>query len=154
MDALIQFLIDHGAGGMFWAAFLSGSVFPCSSEVVMVGLYEMGVAANLLLIYGTVGNVLGSILNYGVGMLGREEWIERFLKVSPEKLERGKKYVRKYGCWAGLIAWLPVLGELVTVAMGYMRVNACYSLMVITFAKFIRYYILMQAVISVYPNNL
>ncbi len=153
MDTLIQFLIDHGAGGMFWAALLSGSIFPCSSEVVMVALYEMGVNAALLLFYGTAGNVLGSMLNYGVGRLGREEWIERFLKVSPKKLERGKKYVRRYGCWAGVLAWLPVIGELVTVAMGYMRVNPLYSLLIIGAAKFLRYYAIMYAVMAVYPQE-
>ncbi len=149
MDALIQFLVDHGAGGMFWAAFLSGSVFPCSSEVVMGILYEMGVSLNLLLLYGTAGNVLGSVLNFGIGRLGREEWIEHYLKVSPEKLERGKKYVRKYGCWAGVFSWLPVLGELVTVAMGYLRVNPLSSLLVISASKFLRYYLLMRALEAV-----
>lgn len=149
MDAVISFLIEYGPFGMFIAAFLAGSFFPFSSEVVMIGLYESGVGATDLLLWGTAGNVLGSLFNYGVGSLGKEEWITRYTKVSPEKLQRGIAYVRKYGAFAALLAWMPLLGSLITVALGYMRVNVFLSMLNTAIGKFVRYMLLLYALQSV-----
>ena len=130
---------------MFVAAFLAGSFFPFSSEVVMLGLLGAGADADGLLWWGTAGNTLGSLFNYGVGTLGREDWITRYAKVPPDKLERGKRYVQRYGPWAGLLAWIPLLGSVVTVALGYLRVNVFTSMLTITAGKFARYYLLVYA---------
>ena len=116
LDSLQQLLIENGALGMFLAAFLAGSFLPFSSEVVMIALLTAGTPATELLIWGTLGNVLGALFNYFIGSLGKEEWIQQWTKVSPEKLEKGKRKVRKYGSWAGLLAWIPILGSVITVA--------------------------------------
>ena len=145
LDSLQQLLIENGALGMFLAAFLAGSFLPFSSEVVMIALLTAGTPATELLIWGTLGNVLGALFNYGIGSLGKEEWIQRWTKVSPEKLERGKRKVRKYGSWAGLLAWIPLLGSVITVAMGYLRTNLLYSVFNIAVGKFARYAILISA---------
>lgn len=145
MDAIIPFLIEYGAWGMFIAGFLSGSILPFSSEVVLVGLLAGGANVWGLVIWGTIGNSLGSYLNYWIGTLGKEEWITRYAGVSPEKLQRGMAYVHKYGAWAGLLSWVPVIGELITVAMGYLRVNKWASMATIVIGKFLRYIALAAA---------
>ena len=63
MDAFIQFLIDFGYWGMLMAAFLAGSFFPFSSEAVMVGLQAAGLDPWGLVVYGTIGNVVGGMFN-------------------------------------------------------------------------------------------
>ncbi len=130
---------------MFVAAFLAGSFFPFSSEVVMLGLLAAGTDPSDLLLWGTAGNTIGSLFNYGVGSLGRDEWISRYTKVPPEKLERGKRWVRRYGAWAGLLAWLPLLGSVITVAMGFLRVKLLYAMTAVAIGKYLRYWILIQA---------
>lgn len=145
MDAFIQLLVDYGSLGMFVAAFLAGSFFPFSSEVVMTALFWAGTPSLDLLVWGTLGNVLGSLFNYGVGSLGREEWITRYCKVTPEKLERGRNYVRRYGLLAGLLGWVPLLGSVVTVALGFMRANIYLSMLYIAIGKFVRYWLLLYA---------
>ena len=145
LDSLHQLLIENGALGMFLAAFLAGSFLPFSSEVVMIALLTAGTPATELLIWGTLGNVLGALFNYFIGSLGKEEWIQQWTKVSPEKLEKGKRKVRKYGSWAGLLAWIPILGSVITVAMGYLRTNLLYSVFNIAVGKFARYAILISA---------
>ena len=145
LDSLQQLLIENGALGMFLAAFLAGSFLPFSSEVVMIALLTAGTPATELLIWGTLGNVLGALFNYFIGSLGKEEWIQQWTKVSPEKLENGKQKVRKYGSWAGLLAWIPILGSVITVAMGYLRTNLLYSVFNIAVGKFARYAILISA---------
>ena len=74
LDSLQQLLIENGALGMFLAAFLAGSFLPFSSEVVMIALLTAGTPATELLIWGTLGNVLGALFNYFIGSLGKEEW--------------------------------------------------------------------------------
>lgn len=145
MDTIIQLLIDNGVWGMFLAAFLAGSFIPFSSEVVMVALLAAGTDATGLLIWGTIGNTLGSLFNYGVGSLGKIEWIERFARVKKEKLDRGLRYVQKYGSWAGLLAWIPILGSVITVSLGYLRCRLLYSMFNIFVGKFARYAILIAA---------
>lgn len=145
MDAIIPYLIEYGSLGMFIAGFLSGSILPFSSEVVLVALLKGGAGVWGLLIWGTIGNSLGSYVNYLIGTLGREEWITKYAGVKPDKLQRGMKYVRKYGAWAGLLSWMPVIGELITVAMGYLRVNQLASVTTIVIGKFLRYVALAMA---------
>ena len=123
MDALIQLLTEYGYLGMLAAAFLAGSFFPFSSELVMVGLMAAGLDPLLLVVYGTVGNVLGSVFNYGVGYMGRIDWIEKYLHVRKEKLERTRRFLAGRGAWMGILAFLPILGSVVTIVLVLMRAN-------------------------------
>ena len=142
MDALIQLLIDYGYWGMLLAAFLAGSFFPFSSEAVMVALLAAGLQPWPLVAYGTVGNVLGSVFNYGVGRLGRTEWIERYLHVTPTQMDRARQFMRGRGAWMGFFAFLPVLGSAITIVLGLMRANLFITFISITIGKLLRYVIL------------
>lgn len=93
MDSLIEILTNYGYVGMLISAFLAGSIFPLSSEVVMLALLAAGLDPWQLVIYGTIGNVLGSMLNYGIGMLGRIDWIEKYLHVNKKELDRAKRFM-------------------------------------------------------------
>ena len=90
MESLIGILTDYGYAGMLVSAFLAGSIFPLSSEVVMLALMAAGLDPWALVAYGTVGNTLGSMFNYWLGSLGRMDWIEKYLHVKPKDLERGR----------------------------------------------------------------
>lgn len=144
MEQLVELLAAWGPLGMFVAAFLAGSFVPFNSELVMLGILATGASPASVLIWGTIGNVLGSLFNYCIGTLGREEWIVQYTKVSHEKLERGKRYVQRYGAWAGLLGWVPLLGSLITVALGFMRVNIWASMSTIALGKYLRYQILVS----------
>ncbi len=145
MDTLTTLLSAHGGIGMFVAAFLAGSVFPFSSEAVMLALLAAGADPGELLVWGTAGNTLGSLFNYGVGSLGKQEWIDRMTKAKPERLEQAKRWVRRYGAWAGLLAWLPIIGSIITVAMGFLRVKLMYALITVGIGKYVRYWLIIKA---------
>lgn len=81
MDSLIEILTNYGYVGMLISAFLAGSIFPLSSEVVMLALLAAGLDPWQLVIYGTIGNVLGSI-----------DWIEKYLHVNKKELDRAKRF--------------------------------------------------------------
>ena len=146
MDALIQLLTEYGYLGMLAAAFLAGSFFPFSSALVMVGLMAAGLDPFLLVVYGTVGNVLGSVFNYGVGYMGRIDWIEKYLHVRKEKLERTRQFLAGRGAWMGILAFLPILGSVVTIVLGLMRANMTITFISITIGKFLRYLLLVYGV--------
>lgn len=142
MDALIELLTSWGYWGMMVAAFLAGSFFPFSSEVVMVGLHAARLDAWSLIIYGTIGNVAGGMFNYGVGRLGKLEWIEKYLHVKKEKLEQAERFMGGHGAWMGFFAFIPVLGSAITIVLGLTRANLPVSLASITTGKFLRYVLL------------
>lgn len=131
---------------MLVAAFLAGSFFPFSSEAVMLGLLAAGLKTEPLIIYGTIGNVLGSIFNYGVGRLGKLEWIERYLHVKKEDLDRAQRSMAGHGAWMGFFAFLPIIGSAITICLGLMRANIVITVTSITIGKLLRYIVLMAGV--------
>jgi membrane protein YqaA with SNARE-associated domain len=146
MESITAFLVQYGCVGMFFAAFLAGSVFPFSSEVVMAALQTAGVDPIQLIIWGTLGNVGGSMFNFWVGHLGRMEWIETYLHVKREKVEQAQRFAERYGAWLGFFAFLPILGSAITVALGFMRANPYISTLSIFIGKLVRYIILVYVV--------
>lgn len=146
MDAFIQFLSGYGYMGMFLAALLAGSFFPFSSEGVMAALIAAGLDPWQLMAYGTVGNVLGSAINYGVGRLGKVEWFERYLHVKEKDLQRAERFMAGRGAWMGFFAFLPVLGSAITILLGLMRANVVITFIAITLGKIFRYIILIYGV--------
>lgn len=142
MDALIDILIGYGYWGMFVAAFLAGSFFPFSSEVVIVALNAAGLNGWQLIIYGTMGNVLGGIFNYCVGRLGKMEWIEKYLHVKKESLDRAERFMGGHGALMGFFSFLPLLGSAITIVLGLTRANIPLSLISVTLGKFLRYVLL------------
>lgn len=142
-QALTDFLINYGYWGMLLAAFLAGSFFPFSSEAVMLGLFAAGLKAEPLIIYGTIGNVLGSMFNYSVGRLGHMEWIETYLHVKKKDLDKAKRFMAGHGAWIGFFAFLPIIGSAITICLGLMRANIVISTASITLGKLLRYVVLM-----------
>ena len=148
MEFIIHFLTQYGYWGMLLAAFLAGSFFPFSSEAVMVALMATGLDPWQLMVYGTVGNVLGSVFNYSVGRMGRLEWIEKYLHVKKEDLDKAERFMAGRGAWMGFFAFLPVLGSAITILLGLMRANVVITFISITLGKVFRYLII------IYGTNL
>lgn len=131
---------------LFAAAFLAATVIPAQSEAVLVGLILAGghsLAA--LLAVATLGNVAGSVVNWGLGW-----WIEHFcdrrwFPVSGERLDAAEGWYRRYGKWSLLASWVPVIGDPLTVIAGVLRVPFATFLGLVTLAKLGRYGVLAAA---------
>ena len=142
MDAIIHFLINWGYWGMLIAGFLSGSIFPLSSEAVLLGLDAAGLHPIPLVVYGSIGNIAGSLLNYRIGRMGRLDWIEKYLHVKMESIDKAVRFMNGGGAWMGFFSFLPVIGEGITIALGLMRANILITTVSISIGKIIRYLIL------------
>ncbi len=142
MEAIMTFLVSYGYMGMLIAAFLAASILPFSSEAVMVALQAAGLDPVALIVYGTIGNVLGSMFNYTIGRLGKMEWIEKYLHVKKEDLDKAHKFMAGRGAWMGLLSVIPVIGDVITVALGLMRANVEIVAISVTISKLARYVLL------------
>ena len=142
MDAIIDFLINYGYWGMLIAAFLAGSIVPFSSEAVMLGLLAAGLQPVPLVIYGTIGNVAGSMFNYVIGRMGRLDWIEHYLHVKKKSLDKAERFMAGHGAWIGFFVFIPVFGDAITIVLGLMRANIWISFTSITIGKLLRYILL------------
>ena len=142
MDVLTHLLLDYGYWGMLLSAFLAGSFFSFSSEAVMLGLLAAGLDPVLLLVYGSIGNVMGGMFNYGLGRLGKLEWLERYFHVKKTSIDRAYRFMGGHGAWMGFFAFLPILGSAITIVLGLTRANILLSVLSITIGKVLRYAVL------------
>lgn len=139
---MTELLVTYGYWGMFVSALLAGSVLPFNSEVVIGALKVAGLDPWLLLLAGTAGNVAGGLFNYWIGTLGRLDWIEKYLGIKEEKIQRAQRFMRGRGAMMAFFAFLPIIGSAITVALGLMRANLPVTVASMTTGKFLRYAII------------
>jgi membrane protein YqaA with SNARE-associated domain len=131
---MFEFSPEAGLWGLFFAAFISATVLPGGSEVVLVGVLAkypdsfwqaIGVA--------TIGNTLGGLTSY---------WIGRRLPEG-KGLGKGKavEWLRKYGVWSLLFSWIPLFGDALCVAAGWLRINVWISIALFAIGKLFRYFL-------------
>jgi membrane protein YqaA with SNARE-associated domain len=120
-----------GLGALFASSFLAATLLPGGSELVFAGLLMSG-AATLwpALLVATLGNTLGGLSSYLIGRL------------VPEKKVGGRavEWVKKRGAAVLLLSWVPIIGDALCVAAGWLRVNAWWATLFIAIGKFARYY--------------
>ena len=121
---MLEFFIEYGYIGLFVASFLAATILPFSSDVIFIGLLYAGSAPVPCLILATLGNWMGGMTNYYLGRLGKLEWIEKYLKIKPEKIFKMQRRIEgRGGAFVAFFSWLPGIGDLMAVALGYMRAN-------------------------------
>lgn len=132
--------------GLFAASFLAATVFPFQSELVLLGLLLGGdYPWPALLAVATVGNVLGSVVNWALGRFLLHFRDRRWFPVKPQAYARVERWYRRYGVWSLLLAWLPVVGDPLTVVAGALRANLALFVVLVTVGKLGRYAVLVAA---------
>lgn len=128
-----------GLFGLFLGCMLSATVVPFASEALLAGALLMGYGKWVVTLVAALGNTTGGMISYLMGWLCKWEWLEKYFRVKREKLERMRDRVAKYGAWAALLTWLPFVGDLIAIAMGLMRVNPWWTLLLMFIGKLARY---------------
>ena len=102
--------LDLGFLGLFIICFLSATILPLASEGVLLLFLAASFDPTVCLLVATVGNSLGGLTNYWLGMIGKPEKIRRFFK-NPARYNLLTSNIDKYGYWLGLLSWTPFLGD-------------------------------------------
>lgn len=140
----MEWLLDLGYLGLFVGSFLAATVVPFSADVLLVGLLIAGGSPTLTILVATLGNWLGGLTSYAIGRIGKWEWIER-LHVSRESLERQKSRIDRYGAVVALLTWVPFIGDVFAVALGFYRVRfvpMAFWMLVGKCGRFVTWYLL------------
>jgi len=143
---MVDFLQQYGLWGLFLAGFLSGSILPFNSEAVMSVLILAGVNISFCIVVATAGNTLGGISIFYLGYLGKIEWIEKYGKVKMDKIHAINPKLQKYGPLSALISFVPIIGDVLILGLGFFRISPKLTLLYMFIGKFVRYWLLAQTI--------
>ena len=126
--------------GLFTVAFLSATLLPGSSEVVLAGVLASGSATiTAAVIAATLGNTLGSMVNWAIGRYFAHFRQAKWFPVDPDKYQKYEQWYQKWGIWSLLLSWAPVIGDPLTVLAGVARTPLLVFVPVVLVAKLVRY---------------
>ena len=123
---------------LFITALISATLFPLGSEALLIYDITQGHNIYLLLFFATIGNSLGSVINYFLGLKGEEYLINKKL-LNEKYISKTKTYFDKYGFWSILFSWLPIIGDSITFVAGILKYDFKKFLILVIIAKFSRY---------------
>lgn len=134
-------LENLGLLGLFIGTFLAATILPFSSDALYVAVLAATGNPVGCLVVGTLGNWLGSVLTYWIGWIGKWEWIEKWFKVKPETMEKQKARIDKYGVWLALLAWIPIIGDVLAITLGFFKVKPFWTMVLLLTGKGLRFWI-------------
>jgi membrane protein YqaA with SNARE-associated domain len=129
--------------GLFLAAFIAATVFPAQSEALLVGLVIAGGQPVWLLVaVASLGNVLGAVVNWGLGRAIERFRHARWFPASEKALGRAERFYHRWGRWSLLLSWLPFFGDALTVIAGVLREPLWSFVALVSIGKVGRYVVL------------
>ena len=131
---------------LFFSALIAATVFPAQSEMVLVYLVQQ--AAHpvwALVVVASIGNVLGSVINFALGYSVHRFKDRRWFPASPKQMDRAQAFYAKWGRYSLLASWVPIIGDPITVVAGVLRDRFLIFLILVAIAKSGRYVVLVYA---------
>jgi len=127
-------------GLLFLSAFGAATLLPLQSEAVLVGLLaQMQYSVWLLVAVASLGNILGSCVNWWLGLKVEEYKNKKWFPVSEQKMLQAQGIYQKYGFWSLLLSWVPVIGDPITLIAGLLKENFVRFVVMVSIAKIGRY---------------
>jgi len=125
---------------LFAISFLAATILPFSSELSLATLIATSDYDNLLLLtVASFGNILGSLVNWALGSYSRNLTTKKWFPFKETQIERSSKWFRKFGKWSLLFAWVPVVGDPLTLVAGILRVKFIDFIILVAIGKVSRY---------------
>ncbi|MBQ6069011.1 MAG: DedA family protein [Bacteroidales bacterium] len=134
-----DFFQSYGLLGLFLGSFLAATVVPFSSDALYAGVLLAGCPPVYCLLLATLGNWLGGLTSFAIGWIGKWEWIEKWFHVSRKKLEAQHNRISNWGAWLALLTWLPFIGDVFAIALGFYRVSPIKCALFMLLGKFLRF---------------
>jgi len=128
---------------LFIISFLAATILPFSSELTLASLMATSSFDNLLLLaVASLGNILGSVVNWILGFYSRNLSTKRWFPFKDKQIEKSSKWFNKFGRWSLLFAWVPIIGDPLTLAAGLLRVKFIEFLILVSIGKVSRYLVI------------
>ncbi|WP_343578847.1 YqaA family protein [Acinetobacter sp.] len=125
---------------LFLSAFGAATLLPLQSEAVLMALLVQGTSQPFyLILVATIGNVLGSCVNWWLGLKIEHFKDKKWFPVSEQRLQQAQQIYHKYGFYSLLLSWTPVIGDPITLIAGLMKENFWRFFVIVTIAKGGRY---------------
>ena len=138
-----------GWAALFGSAFLAATLLPGSSEAIMLALMHQGGEPVGLVLVATVGNTLGAVVNWALGLFLLRFRDRRWFYFNEQQIQRAQRAFQRYGVWTLVLSWLPVVGDALTLVAGVMRVRLWLFLALVATGKGARYGVLAYAYLGV-----
>ncbi len=136
---LHDWLNQPGYVSLFLLSFLASTLLPLGSEWLLVMMLIGGYDPFSTVAVATIGNCLGAVMTYLIGIGGGRWLIEKVMRVSPHRQERARSYYQRFGVYSLLFSWLPIIGDPLCLVGGMLKINfGLFSLLVAT-GKLARY---------------
>lgn len=136
---------------LFVVAFLAATILPLQSEAVLTGLLALGREPWALLIaVASVGNTAGAVVNWGLGLGLQRFQNHKWFPITPQQLAKATLTYQRFGRWSLLLAWLPIIGDALTVAAGVLREKLWVFVVLVGLGKTARYLALAGVVAGVW----
>lgn len=136
---LHDWLNQPGYASLLLTSFLASTLLPLGSEWLLVMMLVSGYEPLSTVAVATVGNYLGAVVTYLIGIYGGSWLIEKVMRVSQQQLERATNYYQRFGVYSLLFSWLPVIGDPLCLAGGVLRVNFGLFSLLVAVGKLLRY---------------
>lgn len=114
-------LLEFGYLGLFIGSLLAATIFPFSSDALLLGMLIAGGDAVTTVMVATLGNWCGGLIGYWMGWLGKLEWLERWFKVKPDTIAKHRAKVERYGALLALLTWTPFVGDIFAIVLGFYK---------------------------------
>jgi membrane protein YqaA with SNARE-associated domain len=125
---------------LFFISFFAATVLPVSSEITLFGMLVFGSYSSLLLlIFASFGNILGSCVNWYLGTHFIKFKDMKWFPFSDKQINKSSFWFLKYGYWSLLFAWVPFVGDPLTFASGFLKINFFRFLILVSIGKILRY---------------
>lgn len=126
--------------GLFLSSLLSATILPGQSEIALTSLIILNNhSLSFLVFIASLGNVLGSLLNWFIGCKLERFKKKKWFPVTELQLKKASNWYHKYGKWTLLLSWVPFVGDPITIVAGIFRISIMHFILIVSFAKTMRY---------------
>lgn len=124
---------------LFFLSFLASTILPLGSEWFLIKMVTEEADPVVSVTVASIGNYLGALTTYYIGIAGSPFIIEKVLRMSSSSIEKAKERYKKYGSWSLLFSWVPIIGDPICLAGGILSIRLkTFSILVLT-GKVFRY---------------
>ncbi|SDF08768.1 MULTISPECIES: YqaA family protein [Thalassobaculum] len=138
-------------GGLFLISLGAATFLPIQSEFLLTGLLlKTDYSVVALVLVASLGNTLGSVINWVIGLQIEKFKDKKWFPATPEQLDRASRWYQRYGYWSLLLSWAPFIGDPLTLAAGLMREPLWVFVILVAIAKTLRYVIVTALILGVF----